>query len=106
MSHLFTAAIPLTTLMTLIAILVAGLAWSRGKYRETSAAVWKDNADAQRQRAERLEARVIEQNQRIDVLEHKVLVLTELVTGTRAIEELGAHMDNRFDLLQMSLGTR
>ena len=86
--------------LALVLLFIAGLVWSKGKYRETSAAVWRDNATAQRERGDRLEGEVKDLQSTVSRLEQKVALLTEMVTGTNAIAELGTKMDARFDALQ------
>lgn len=78
---------------------VAGV-WARGKFRQSSASVWRDNAEAQRERGDRLEIEVSDLHAEVSRLHQKVEVLTEMVTGANAIAELGTKMDARFDALQ------
>lgn len=90
----------------LVAIGAVAIALARGKYRETSAVVWRDNAEAQRERGDRLEEEVGDLRIEVSQLQQKVAVLTEMVTGTNAIAELGTKMDARFDALQAAIRGR
>lgn len=93
-------------ILGLVAMGAAAVAWARGKYRETSAVVWRDNAEAQRQRGDRLEEEVGDLRVEVSQLKQTVAVLTEMVTGTNAIAELGTKIDARFDALQASIRGR
>lgn len=92
--------------LAIVAALLVGVVWSRGKYRQTSAAVWRENYEAEAASHSRLKEEVAElktalaeQRACIVMLESKVATLTEIATGTRAIEELRLRMDYRFNEL-------
>ncbi len=82
----------------LTALMVAGV-WAKGVYRQSSSSVWRQNYEAEKARGDRLEARVI-------TLEKQVDVLSVLVTGAQAVEDLRDRMEHRFDSLEMTLKGR
>ena len=99
----------LDTVGVVLGLLGAGsvaAVWARGKYRQSSASVWRDNAEAQQQRGDRLEVEVSDLRDEVKRLHQTVDVLKEMVTGTNAIAELGTKMDARFDALQAVLRGR
>lgn len=90
----------LATLAALIGLLVARF---RTSADEQTLAVWKGEAEAQKVRADRLDAAVVALTARVEKVEHENTLLKELVTGRQEIAELSRIVDSRFTRLEALL---
>lgn len=87
-----------------LAGLVAGIvAKFRTSADEQTLAVWKGEAEAQKVRADRLDAAVVALTARVEKVEHENTLLKELVTGRQEIAELSRIVDSRFTRLEALL---
>jgi cell division septum initiation protein DivIVA len=83
----------INTALSLVALLAAsGIAIARFRTDtdNESARLWKENAEAEKNRADRLEATVRDLTSRVERLEVENDVLRSLVTGERAISDLSS----------------
>jgi hypothetical protein len=71
-----------------IGALAAAYVRIRSSVDDQTAAIWKGEAEAQKARADRLEAALKELTERVNRLEAENRHLTELVTGAAAVAEL------------------
>jgi hypothetical protein len=90
----------LAGLAVIVGVLIAR---ARNSADETTLAVWKGEAEAQKARADRLDAAVAALTARVDKVEHENTLLKELVTGRQEIAELGRIVEARFTRLEALL---
>lgn len=79
---------------------VAGLALLLfAAYKSSAGKTWKENYEAVKAQSDLLRLEVAE-------LRSKVAVLSEMVTSAAAVEHLHAHVDARFDSLELAIRGR
>jgi citrate lyase beta subunit len=93
----------LTGLAALVSIAAGLIAKFRSTADEQTLIVWKGEAEAQKARADRLEADLKTERGRVDRLEIEVHALRELVTGRQDMNEFARAMGARFDRLEALL---
>ena len=93
----------LAGLATLAALVGLMIARARNSADDTTLALWKGEAEAQKVRADRLDSDLKAVIIRVEKLEHENSLLKELVTGRQEIAELARVTAARFDRLEALL---
>lgn len=81
--------------LTILGLLAGAIVYFRGSSRKSSAELWRDEAAAQKARADRLETEVQSLAKRVDRLEAINEQLAQMASGAAAIVELRAHIDHQ-----------
>lgn len=85
-------------------IAIAGLVFAA--FRHSAVKIWRENAEAQKERADRLEAAVARLDKKIGEQEAQLAALREIVSGAHAIAVLSERIESRFDSLELAIRGR
>lgn len=81
--------------LTILGLVAVAFVYARGVARKTAAELWRDEATAQKARADRLEAVVADLTKRVDRLEATNEQLAQMASGKAAVAELQTHIDHQ-----------
>lgn len=93
-------------LLTIAALLGIFFVRFKNSADDERLAVWKGEAEAYKDKAERLEAEMKELTLRVTKCEHENELLREMVTGKKAIEDLRVDVNTGFSELKALLTER
>lgn len=82
-------------LVLLLGAVAAAVVYVRASAAREATSLWKAEAEAQKARADRLEADFLSLTRRVERLEHENARLGELASGAAAVTALREHLDRQ-----------